>query len=113
MLGDRQIKANFVKYRLTISLRKAFSKFYRRHNELVSKFIVGLKSLLHPGLSEPESFGDIVYKFKKIRGRTDISDQFRKIMRYKHFGYTLNVMRQSAWLVFNPIKVDGFAVLFN
>ena len=28
-------------------LRKAFSKFYRRHNELVSKFNVGLKSLLH------------------------------------------------------------------
>ena len=28
-------------------LRKAFSKFYRQHNELVSKFNVGLKSLLH------------------------------------------------------------------
>ena len=27
-------------------LRKAFSKFYGRHNELVSKFNVGLKSLL-------------------------------------------------------------------
>ena len=26
-------------------LRKAFSKFYRRHYELISKFIVGLKSL--------------------------------------------------------------------
>ena len=35
-------------------LRKAFSKFYRRHNELFSKFNVGLKSLLHQGLSEPE-----------------------------------------------------------
>ena len=28
-------------------LRKAFSKFYRRHYELISKFNVGLKSLLH------------------------------------------------------------------
>ena len=27
--------------------RKAFSNFYCRHNELVSKFNVGLKSLLH------------------------------------------------------------------
>ena len=35
-------------------LRKAFSKFYRRHYELISKFNVGLKSLLHQGLSEPE-----------------------------------------------------------
>ena len=28
-------------------LRKTFSKFYRRHYELVSKFSVGLKALLH------------------------------------------------------------------
>ena len=32
-------------------------------------------------------------KFKKIRGMTDFSDQFRKIiMRYKRIGYNLNVM---------------------
>ena len=42
-------------------LRKTFSKFYRRHYELVSKFNVGLKSLLHQGLSEPEFYGDLVY----------------------------------------------------
>ena len=43
-------------------LRKTFSKFYRRHYELVSKFSVGLKTLLHQGLSEPEFYGDLVYK---------------------------------------------------
>ena len=47
-------------------LRKTFSKFYRRHYELVSKFNVGLKTLLHQGLSEPEFYGDLVYKFKKL-----------------------------------------------
>ena len=74
-------------------LRKAFSKFYCQHNELVSKFNVGLKSLLHQGLSESEFYGDLVYKFKKIRGMTDFSDQFRKIiLRNKHIGYNLNVM---------------------
>ena len=93
-------------------LRKAFSKFYRRHYELISKFNVGLKSLLHQGLSEPEFYGDIVYKFKKIRGMTDFSDQFRKIiMRYKRIGYNLNVIRQSACLVINPITVDSYAAL--
>ena len=51
-------------------LRKAFSKFHRRHYELISKFNVGLKSLLHQGLSEPEFYGDLVYKFKKIRRMT-------------------------------------------
>ena len=39
-------------------LRKAFSKFCRRHYELISKFNLGLKSLLHKGLSEPEFYGD-------------------------------------------------------
>ena len=48
----------------------AFSKFYRRHYELTSKFNVGLKSLLHKGLSEQEFCGYLVYKFKKIMGRT-------------------------------------------
>ena len=62
-------------------LRKTFSKFYRRHYELVSKFNVGLKTLLHQGLSEPEFYGDLVYKFKKIVGRVDFSDQFRKNYR--------------------------------
>ena len=90
-------------------LRNAFSKFYRRHYELISKFNVGIKSLLHQGLSEPEFYGDLVYKFKKIRDMTDFSDQFRKnIMRYKRIDYNLNVMRQSACLVINPITVDGY-----
>ena len=43
-------------------LRKTFSTFYRRHYELVSKFTVGLKTLLREGLSEPEFYG---YKLKK------------------------------------------------
>ena len=93
-------------------LRKTFSKFYRRHYELVSKFKVGLKPLLHQGLSE--FYGDLVYKFKKIEGRADFSDLFRKlIVLYKRIGYNINIMRQSACLVFNPITVNNFASLFN
>ena len=43
-------------------LRKTFSKFYRRYYDLISKFQVGLKSFLRHGLSEPELYGDLVYK---------------------------------------------------
>ena len=39
-------------------LRKAFSKFYRRYFELVSKYNVGLKTLLLQGISQPEYYGD-------------------------------------------------------
>ena len=82
--------------------------------EPVSQFNVGLNSLLHQCLSEPEFYGDLVYKFKKIMGRTDVSHQFRKmIIRHRRIGYDLNVMGQSACLVINPITVDNFAALFN
>ena len=50
-------------------------KFYRRHYELISKFNVGLQTLLREGLSEPEFYGDLVYKFKKLKGRNDFSFQ--------------------------------------
>ena len=47
-------------------LRKTFSKFYRRYFDLISKFQVGLRSLLRQGLLEPDFYGDLVYKLKKI-----------------------------------------------
>ena len=40
-------------------LRKAFSKFYRRHSALLEKYSVSLKTLLQQGISEPELFGAI------------------------------------------------------
>ena len=94
--------------------RKAFSKFYRRHFDIVSKYNVGLKTLLLLGLSEPEFYGDLVYKFRKIIGKNDFPYHFKKIVvRYKKVGYNINVMRQTACLVVNPIKVNSFAYLFN
>ena len=59
------------------------------------------------------NYGDLVYKFKKLIGINDFSFQFRKILtRYRRIGYNLNVMRQSACLVFNPIMVDNYAAFF-
>ena len=95
-------------------LRKTFFKFSRRHYELISKFNVGLKTLLREGLSESEFYGELVYKFKKLIGSNDLSFQFRKIItRYRRLGYNLNVMRQSACLVFNPIMVDSYPAFLN
>ena len=95
-------------------LRKAFSKFYRRHSALLEKYSVGLKTLLQQGISEPEFYGDLVYRFRKIVGKSNFSEQFRKLInRYKRIGYSLDIMRQVACPVVNPIIVDGYASLFN
>ena len=95
-------------------IHKAFSKFYRRHFDLVSKYNVGLKTLLLQGLSEPEIYGDLVYKFWKTIGKNDFPYHFKKIIvRYKKIGYNIDVLRQTACLIVNSIKVNSFAYLFN
>ena len=80
--------------------RKTFSKFSRRHFDIVSKYNVGLKTLLLQGLSEPEFYGDLVYKFRKIIGKNDFSYHFKKIIvRHKKIGYNkhVDVFRQMAF----------------
>ena len=80
----------------------------------VTKFQVGLKSLLRQGLSEPDFYGDLVYKLKKIVGSNNFSAHFIKIIsHYKKIGYNINVLQQTACLVVNPITVGNFAFLFN
>ena len=94
-------------------LCKTFSKFYRQHYDLISKFQVGLKSILRQGLSEPDFYGDLLYKLKKIVGSNNFSAQFIKIIsHYKKIGYNINVLQQTACLVVNPITVGNFAFLF-
>ena len=72
---------------------------------LISK--LDLKSFLRQGLSEPEFYGDLVYKLKKIVGSNNFSVQFIKIISiYKKIGQNINVLQQTACLV-------AFAFLFN
>ena len=80
----------------------------------MSKYNVGLRTLLLHGLSEPEFYGGLVHKFRKIIGKNDFPYHFKKIIvRYKKIGYNLDVLRQTASLVVHPIKVNSSAYLFN
>ena len=95
-------------------IRKAFSKFYYRHSELIVKYNIGLKTLLQQGISEPIFYGDLVYKFKRIVGKPNFSDQFKKIVkRYVRVGYNLDIMQKPACLVLNPITVYSYEFLFT
>ena len=110
LLTQKFLKQGYLYHKL----RKTFSKFYRRYYDLISKFQVGLKSLLRQGLSEPDFYGDLVYKLKRIVGSNNFSAQFIKIIsHYKKIGYNINVLQQTACLVVNPITVGNFAFLFN
>ena len=90
-------------------LRKLFSKFYRSHFKLIEKYHVSLKKLMQQGMCNPEFYGDLVYKFKKIIGNPNFSNLFKRIVNhFKSKEYTLDIMRQTACLVFNPIMIEGY-----
>ena len=72
-------------------LRKAFSKFNQRHFDKVSKYNVGLKTLLLQGLSEPEFDGDLVYKIRKIIGNNDFPYHFKKVIDLFHIVISLSL----------------------
>ena len=74
MLTQKLLKQGYWDYKL----RKTFSKFHRPYYDLISKFQVGLTSLLCKGPSEPEFYGDLVYKLKKIVGSNNFSAQVIK-----------------------------------
>ena len=97
-------------------LRKTFSNFYRQYYmyDFISKFQVGLKSVLRQGLLELDFYGNLLYKLKKIVGSNNFSAQFIIIIsHYKKIGYNINVLQHTACLVVNPITVGNFAFLFN
>ena len=58
------------------------------------------KTLLQQGISEPVLYGDLVYKFKRIVGKPNFSDQFKKIIKhYIRVEHNLDGMPHSACLV--------------
>ena len=62
LLTQKLLKQGYQYHKLC----KTFSKFYRRHYNLISKIQIGLKSLLGQGLLEPEYYCDLVFKLKTV-----------------------------------------------
>ena len=74
---------------------------------------VSRKKFLQQGIPNPEFYGDLVDKFKKIIGNPNFSKLFRRIVkRLKRIGYKLDMMLQTAYLVLNPIIIESYAALF-
>ena len=47
-------------------------------------------------------------------GKSNFSEQYTKLInRYKRIGYSLDIMRQTACPVINPIIIDDYASLFG
>ena len=48
-----------------------------------------------------------------VRGGSSLGKAILINVRYKKIGYYIDVLRQTACLTVNPIKVNSFADLFN
>ena len=95
-------------------IRKAFSKFYHRHPELIVKYSIGWKTLLQQSIPVLVFHGDLVYKFKRIVGKLEFNDLFKKIFkRYKKLDMTWISWYSLVCLVVNPITVYSYGLLFN
>ena len=52
-----------------------------------------------------------VYKFRKIIGKTNFSEQLKKIVtRYKTICYNMDILRQNEYMVVNPVTIDNLTI---
>ena len=94
-------------------IRKALSKFYRRHFDKVSKYNVGSKDFFCKAFQNLNFIWSWCINSEK-NGKNNFPYHFKKIIiRYKKIGYNIDVLRQTASLVVNRVKVGSSAYLFN
>ena len=56
----------------------------RRHFELIENYHDSLKKLMQQGICNPEFYGDLVNRFKKVLGNPNFFDLFKRIVnRFK------------------------------
>ena len=69
---------------------------------------------MQQGISEPLLYGDLVYKFKRIAGKTNFSDQFEKINKhFKTVGYTLSNISNWPPHIFTLVLKVRFVFSYN
>ena len=68
----------------------------------MGKYNVSLRKLLQHGISEPEFYGDLVYRIrKKMWANPSLRNNLENLLinRYKRIGYNPSIMRQTALLL--------------
>ena len=73
--------------------RRAFSKFYRRHFDIVSKYNVGLKNVFCKAFQSLNFMGTWYINSEKTNGKNDFLYHFKKIIvRYTWLSLVMSLM---------------------
>ena len=115
---------SFSNLHLSMSDRQGYR--YHKIREVFQNFIGGILTLCLNIMSDSKHFfckiflslnefyDDLVYKSRKRIGNNDFPYHFKKIfVGYIKIVYNIDVLRQTAFLVVNPVKVNSFAYLLN
>lgn len=94
-------------------LRKTLAKTYYRNFELFSNYNTPLKSLLRQGISNPDFYGDVLYRLRKILDHVHFHTIFTKLLkRFIKRGYDPLVLQQTSCLLMDPFTIHKYASYF-
>ena len=85
-------------------LRKTFGKFFRSYSELLSKFgDISFQEYLSKGISHPVSYGDLVYKLRRVKDTPNFILSGSKIVkRLRRRQYEPVIIERTIGLVLGP-----------
>ena len=78
----------------------------------MNKFDCNLKTLLQ-SITQPEYYGDVLYRLRKLRGSDNFSDRFTKLIRkFVNKGYLPRILQRTAYVTLDPFTVKRHSFLF-
>ena len=84
-------------------LRKTFGKFFRSYSELLSKGAISFQDYVSQGITHPVFYGDLVYKFRRVKGEANfISSGSKIVKRLRHHQYDPEIIERTIGLVLGP-----------
>ena len=98
-LTKRLLKQGFLYH----DLRRKFSKFYKKHADLVSKYNVSLLWLLSNGISHPSFYGDVLKRIRKLKYiHSDSKIALSQLVKqFLGKGYDRLTLKQTILLVYD------------
>ena len=96
-------------------LRKTFDNFFRRYQEVLSRYgQLSVSQYVSRGISQPPFYGDLIYKLRRIKNHPDMLSIATKIIRKLiKLSYDPLIVRRTACLVLGPFTASYWHRLWH
>ena len=108
------LSANLKSTIMSLSFSRTHGLFLLVSDYLMSWCVRGLVVIVDGCITNPDFYGDVVYKLRKIMGHGNFSQAFTKIIKSSiNRGYEPNILKHTACLEFNPLQLVDLLSSFN